>query len=237
MKMKIIILSLLGSTISAHAQQEQQNQQLQQRQEQLKQGEQQQRELPKRVNRFPVGTYHKKNQNINGISVGAFSFGLDDDDRNVNTNGIKIEAVGLGVILPLLPTDPIVETEEGFNSIMKTEPNERINGLSLSASGTICDCVTNGLSAGFIGQINRQVNGIAISVLANGAHKHQGFELAAVNRNYVMNGFQLGLSNSGSRARGLQIGILNQSENLKGIQIGLWNVNQKRKMPIINWNF
>jgi hypothetical protein len=36
---------------------------------------------------------------------------------------------------------------------------------------------------------------------------------------------------------GLQIGIVNKSKNLRGIQIGIWNVNQKRKLPLLNWNF
>ena len=37
--------------------------------------------------------------------------------------------------------------------------------------------------------------------------------------------------------RGLQIGVVNKSKNLRGIQIGIWNVNQKRRLPLINWNF
>jgi hypothetical protein len=37
--------------------------------------------------------------------------------------------------------------------------------------------------------------------------------------------------------KGVQIGLINKSKKLKGLQIGLWNVNQKRKLPLINWNF
>lgn len=245
MKMKIIILLLLGGTIGVHAQQEPLKQeplkqglpqQEQQKKEILKQ-EPQITELPKRVNRFPVGTYHKKNQNINGLSVGLFSLGLDDGDRNVKTNGIKIEAVGLGLILPLISRSPVAETEKAFKSEMSGEPAERVNGLSLSASGTVCDCITNGLSLGVIGQVNRQVNGVSLSILGNLAQKHQGFQLGFANENYVMNGFQLGISNSGSRVKGLQIGLINYSDKLRGVQIGVWNVNKKRKMPIVNWNF
>lgn len=36
---------------------------------------------------------------------------------------------------------------------------------------------------------------------------------------------------------GVQIGAVNQAKKLKGIQFGLWNVNEKRSLPIFNWNF
>jgi hypothetical protein len=36
--------------------------------------------------------------------------------------------------------------------------------------------------------------------------------------------------------RGLQIGIFNASKHTKGVQLGIWNKNEKRKLPIINWN-
>jgi hypothetical protein len=36
--------------------------------------------------------------------------------------------------------------------------------------------------------------------------------------------------------RGLQIGIFNTSKHTKGVQLGIWNKNEKRKLPIINWN-
>jgi hypothetical protein len=53
-----------------------------------------------------------------------------------------------------------------------------------------------------------------------------------------MNGVQLGgLANFSKKMDGLQIALFNKSENFRGLQIGLWNVNQKRKLPFINWNF
>jgi len=36
---------------------------------------------------------------------------------------------------------------------------------------------------------------------------------------------------------GLQIAMWNKSKNTKRIQSGLWNINEKRNLPIINWNF
>lgn len=44
-------------------------------------------------NYFPIWTYHQKNVNIHGISVGAFT----EQENNSLTNGIKIEAIGLGI--------------------------------------------------------------------------------------------------------------------------------------------
>jgi hypothetical protein len=45
----------------------------------------------------------------------------------------------------------------------------------------------------------------------------------------------LGAINSCKKMRGVQIGLGNKSKNLKGLQIGLWNVNQKRRLPLLNW--
>jgi hypothetical protein len=194
---------------------------------------------PKRTNRFPVGTFHKKNQNINGLSVGLYSgYGdFGDSMRNVTSNGIRLEVLGGGILVPLIPSSPISDSEEGFKTMMATPASERINGFNLSPAGTVCDCIVNGISAGLIGQINRQVSGVSASLVMNLVERHNGIQIAMFNESYAMNGLQIGLSNYGNRARGLQIGLFNQSKNFKGIQLGLWNRNQKRKLPILNWNF
>jgi len=213
MKLKLILLLLIASTNAVLAQ------------------------SPKRKNRFPVGTFHHKNQNITGISVGLYSGFDDDEDRNVHTNGIRLEPIGMGIAVPLIPSSPISETEGQFKATMAAPPSEVINGFNLSPAGTVCDCITNGVSAGLIGQINKQVNGISASLMMNFSESTNGIQLAMFNESYAMNGLQIGISNTGRSARGLQIGLVNESDNLKGVQIGLWNVNKKRKLPIINWNF
>ena len=192
------------------------------------------------ANRFPVWTYHKKNVNIHGISVGLGS--SIESERNTNTNGIKLELIGLGLFVPFQPEYP--DFKNGYS--------ERINGLSLSAMGTVCDCLTNGLSVGAIAQTNNRVNGISATMYTNITDKQNGIMAAFGNVSDVMNGIQLGGFNNSSEAhgvqlsflvnfsaetRGLQIGAFNISDNLRGVQIGLWNVNQKRKLPLINWNF
>lgn len=207
-------------------------------------------QVDKRKNYFPIWTFHKDSINIRGISVGLWS--LDNEPRFTNTNGIKIELIGVGIVIPLLPKNPIVETDSAFISLKQEPLSERINGLNLSALGSICHCLTNGLTAGFIGQIHFQVNGISTSFLMNFTQKHNGVMIAALNGTYYMNGLQVGFSNNGYKTNGLQIGFLdnnademkgvqiglfNKSKKINGLQIGIWNVNQKRKLPLINWNF
>jgi hypothetical protein len=185
----------------------------------------------KKKNYFPIWTYHQKNINIHGFAIGLGS--LRDDFRHTNTNGFKVEIIGGGILVPLIPESPI-----GKNSFLKRESlSERINGLSISVTGTVCNCLTNGISTGLIGQINYQVNGFSASALMNFSQIHYGLQAAFYNESYKMSGFQLGGINYSYSINGVQLGLYNNSKKLKGIQIGLWNVNQKRKFPVINWNF
>jgi len=174
--------------------------------------------------RFPIWTFHEKNVNIHGISVGLWSF--YDNERNTNTNGIRLELIGLGITSLIVPEFP----DFGRRS-------ERINGLNISALGTVCDCLINGISVGSFGQIVEQVNGITLSAMVNLIEKQNGIMIAVSNGTNTMNGLQFGATNYSSKMNGIQAGFVNQSETLRGIQIGFWNVNQKRKLPLINWNF
>lgn len=207
-------------------------------------------QVDKKKNYFPIWSFHKDSINIHGISVGLWSF--NSEPRHTNTNGIKIELIGVGLGVPLIPRSPIVETDSLFIKLKKEPISERINGLNLSASGSVCNCLTNGLTAGYIGQIHFQVNGISTSLFMNFTQKHNGVMAAFFNDAYYMNGLQVGFINNGYKTKGLQIGMFvnntgemkglqiglySKSKKLKGLQIGLWNVNQKRKFPIINWNF
>lgn len=175
-----------------------------------------------RKSHFPIWTFHQDSIDINGLSVGILTY--NDKPMFTNTNGIKFELIGMGILFPLIPRSPIVENDSSFLKL-KLEPfSERINGLNLSTTGTGCHCLTNGLNAGFIGQINYQVNGISVSFLGILNQKHNGVMASLFNEAYYINGLQIGLSNFGSRAKGLQIGLLgNESKEIKGLQIGLSN--------------
>ena len=171
--------------------------------------------------RGPVWTFHEKNVNIYGVSVGLISRLWSG---NTYTNGIKLELIGLGLAVPLIPRSPIAENDSAFWELQQEAVSEQINGVSLAASGTVCnDCVINGASVGFMGQIVRKVNGVSATFFMNFSQIHNGIQLAFVNQAY--------------RMRGLQIGLFNGSSDTRGIQIGLWNANERRRMPVVNWNF
>jgi hypothetical protein len=189
----------------------------------------------KKKNFYPLWTFHDENVNIHGISLGFFSW--NNNSRNTTTNGVKIEFIGAGILIPLIPQSPIVNSDSAFLSLRDTPLSESINGISLSGTGTWCDCLTNGVSIGLIGQINYQINGVSASNSVNFAQRHNGLQVAMQNEAYYLNGVQLGLFNYSAKTKGLQIGFFNRSKQLKGFQVGIWNVNPKRKLPLINWNF
>lgn len=200
---------------------------------------------------FPTATFHKSNAKINGVSFGLLS-GLNGKHLNTTSNGLRLELIGLGIGLPLIPRSPINEKDRLVKN-SEVEFVEKINGLNISGSGTVCsDCLVNGVSLGSIGQYVYSSNGITVSLLMNLVDKQNGLQLAIFNESHWMNGVQIGFSNDAieakglqlslmgnfsNKTRGLQIGLFNKSKDFKGLQFGLWNVNQKRKMPLINWSF
>ncbi|MEO6668878.1 MAG: hypothetical protein ABIN36_05350 [Ferruginibacter sp.] len=170
---------------------------------------------------FPVWTFHQKNSNIYGLSVGLWNFSTNP--RNTTTNGLRFSLIGEGLIVPLIPSSPVPENDSLFEVRQKTIITEKVNGINISGTGTAGDFVINGISVGVVGQIEHKVTGISAAILMNFAQTHNGIQIAAYNETYKM--------------KGLQIGLLNKSKRTKGIQIGLWNINEKRKLPLINWNF
>ena len=165
-------------------------------------------------NRFPIWTFHEKNVNIHGISVGLLTSIISE--RNTNTNGIRLELIGLGILAPMIPDYP----EFG------NQRSERINGLSLSILGTVGDCLINGLSIS-AGQIMYQVNGISFVMFMNLTHKQNGIMVSGFNESHTMNGLQLGFNNGSSKANGVQIAfLLNETEKMKALQIGLVNKSE-----------
>lgn len=192
-------------------------------------------QLPKRKTYFPAWSYHQRNSNINGFSVGLGSFA--NSPVNVHSNGIRIEAIGAGIMVPLIPRSPI-PTSDTINVTLEPENiSEVINGINIATTGSVCDCVTSGINLGLVGHINYQINGFTAAILMNFVQKMNGLQFAMFNDTYEMNGVQLGVFNVGVKTKGMQIGFFNKAKNLKGVQLGLWNVNSKRKLPIINWRF
>ncbi|MES2765304.1 MAG: hypothetical protein V4642_05520 [Bacteroidota bacterium] len=201
-------------------------------------------------NIFPIWTFHDDSVNIHGFSIGISTL---KSDINTHTNGIKIELIGAGLFYPLFPSHPTALDESSFQTIKAGPIAQRINGLNLSMSGTWCHCITNGLLIGAVSQYNFQVNGISGSFITNISQIHNGIQISAINRSFIMNGVQIGFAgnnvhiangiqigvmvNSTVIMRGVQVGFLNFADDLKGIQIGVWNVNQDRSFPFFNWSF
>lgn len=198
-------------------------------------------------NVFPVGTYHAPNTTINGISGGFIS----TPDQRSNTNGLKIEMPGAGIVLPLVPRSPISTTEGEYSQFINEPVVSRVNGMILSPFGTTGKSNVNGVSLGYIAQLNGITNGISASMGINFAETHNGIQLGGIfnivykanglqisaqNSAQVSNGIQAGIINSSSHHYGLQIGLVNRARHQKGLQLGLWNENEKRKLPFINWN-
>jgi len=204
----------------------------------------------KRKNFFPLWTFQQSNINIHGISVGIAS-GVHENQGITITNGVKIEIIGLGILSAMIGESPVVENDRALLTLEQTTPSEKINGVSLSLSGCLSDCIINGISLGGMSQINRNVNGMAVSWIMNISQRFNGLQVGFFNDTYSLKGCQCGMMNKGIKTdglqtgivnlgketKGIQIGIFNQSKNLMGIQVGLWNVNQKRKLPLVNWNF
>ena len=189
-----------------------------------------------RKNYFPIWSYHQSNLNIHGISIGLGAFNFDP--KNTFTNGIRVGLIGAGILAPLMPGDPTANDKEQFDKIMSSPLSERINGINLVGGGSMCDCKINGLSLGFIGHSTIQNNGISAAGFINYTQVHNGTQASIFSSGaYKMGGLQVGLFNNAKKSWGIQIGLVNDSEVMYGLQFGLWNVNQKRKLPIFNWNF
>ena len=87
-----------------------------------------------------------------------------------------------------------------------------------------------------LGTFTPQVNGVSLSGFMSMGEKLNGLSVNLLwNRYYHVNGVTIGVVNSSVLTKGVQIGLINRTRRLKGLQIGLWNVNDKRKLPLINW--
>jgi hypothetical protein len=190
----------------------------------------------KQKHRAPTWVYSDKNTNIYGASLGIGT--VRGNARFVNTFGVKLELIGVGLAVGLIPESPVAQDENEFQSISKDTISENIYGLSISPLGSVCDCKVSGIALGGFGQIFYKVNGISITGAMTFSQRVNGLQAALLmNEVYWINGLQISAFNTSQKVNGIQIGFINKTKKLKGIQIGLWNINEHRKFPIINWNF
>jgi hypothetical protein len=170
---------------------------------------------------LPVWTFHQDSVNIYGLSVGLWDFA--ERTKHTTSDGVRIALVGEGILVAFAPSDPIPDNDSMYRAFKADTASERINGINISVTGSSGTYEINGISLGVIGHFTKRVNGISASLL-NYSNQHNGIQIGVfVNECYKM--------------RGLQIGVVNKSRKTKGVQLGLWNINEKRKLPLINWNF
>ncbi|MNY11774.1 hypothetical protein D3C86_1448220 [compost metagenome] len=171
---------------------------------------------------FPAWTFQQKNINIYGVSAGLWNF--TNDPQNTSSNGLRFSLIGEGIVVALAPRSPIAESDNLFQSIIDEPISERVNGISLPGTGNAGSYEINGVAIGLVGHLHNSVNGISVAAMINAAQRHNGIQTTLfTNQCYQMNG--------------IQVGIFNTSKKTRGFQIGLWNVNERRKLPLINWNF
>lgn len=162
--------------------------------------------------------------NIYGIAIGPIGSETICNVTNTRKSyGINLQLIGQGIFIP------INRKVFSFEQLLLNPMPDLINqiackamhsGILISTFGTYTD-LSNGfvLSLGF--SYGRKINGIAFN-LCSGKY-------------ITVNGMELGIQNQAHQVNGLQIGLVNRCVQLNGLQIGLWNVNEKRKLPIINW--
>jgi hypothetical protein len=203
--------------------------------------------------RLPIWTFNTDSTTIYGLSVG---YTHTDRIQHVISNGIRIEAVGLGFFLPLIPRSPIVNSDTVFREMVFGPVAEKINGINLSPLGHGCDCrvnginiygfgsivnATNGISLGLFGNFSYRSNGIQIGGVGNNSYKANGIQVAfgGNSTEHNMNGIQVGFfgNYAGKAMRGMQIGARNEAGKVRGLQIGLYNKTTDLKgLQIGLWN-
>lgn len=207
----------------------------------------------KRKLRFPAWITHSQNTDVLGLSLAAFPKGiLRNDTTLTRTYGIRLEASVVAIFAPLMGRSPISRTKNVNESKQEAPLTEIIYGINLS-SGTFAETKVNGFSAGLLIQYLYNMNGISMAGMSNLIENHNGIAISGFgNEVYKSNGILIGFGNLArvfngiqiggfnevmQKGVGLQIGIFNEATNFKGLQFGLWNKNDKRSLPLLNWQF
>ena len=185
--------------------------------------------------RVGIGFLPTKNTAIFGLSLGLFSL----DNPKVVTIGSRVEILGAGILVPLSPGLPEYSDSGFVKKIDKRiKKGERVYGLDFALSGSAISGEVIGLSIGAIGGSKTRMKGLMIHGLGNIVEDLYGGQFAIwFNMTSRLRGVQIGMWNMSQKSIGLQIGLVNKTEDLSGFQIGLWNKNNKRSLPLINWDF
>ncbi|MFN8206593.1 MAG: hypothetical protein U0T82_04200 [Bacteroidales bacterium] len=170
-----------------------------------------------RKNRPLVWVIPSVDTRINGLAGGLIINSLKDTDSALTTeiNGVSIELIGVGLLLPLAPSNPIYFesddfylNDENLDSIVKSYNyvKYRINGISISGGG--------------IGGHDININGLNISGINTLIGKMTGLSICIMfNISGVVNGVSIGgIVNNSIQSKGLQIGLFNKTTRLRGFR-------------------
>lgn len=208
--------------------------------------------------RMPVWSYHDFNTTINGFS---FGFSRINSFNNVTSNGVRIEAIGSGLIFFPMGIYPFFVNYHDWyvnKADIATEYHNRldkINGINFSLFGSYSintitngllvnglinnNYITNGISIAGLNSSLRINNGIQISGLWTTGYTSNGIQIAAIGiKANEANGLQFSLWNDTSlQFKGLQLGGYNYSGEIYGLQIGIFNSAKILKgLQIGLWN-
>ncbi|MBB6372490.1 LA_2272 family surface repeat-containing protein [Chryseobacterium shigense] len=170
----------------------------------------------------------KKTKNVNGVLIKYYDE-IDHEIQPKKVNGIGLGFNGLGIFFPALLLVSIPSIDNWAINDIGSEPlpdkMNKINGMQLSIIN-MEPTVTNGLEVNISSNISALsvTNGVAFSPLYNFHHTTKGAVVST-------------FANVSRKCRGVQISLFNVCKDSRGIQIGLWNENERRKLPLINWNF
>lgn len=185
---------------------------------------------------------------------------MKNDAHQQTINGLDVE-IGPGILIPLaggcegcgngffnngseqveVDTLPIFRTV--INGMVLSPggifgETVKVNGINISGVTTMTGEVNGITIGGFLGNMNRFVNGVSIGGLGNESIQTNGLQIACtVAITKRMRGLQISLYNRAKNLKGLQIGFVNKSQKMKGVQIGLWNKSDKRALPFLNFQF
>jgi len=187
--------------------------------------------------RAPAWFLPSADTEVSGVSVVVNPFHMPPDGTRTITNGLRIDPLGLGFLLPLAGA-PYAhgESQEEFEEYLKSEAIELVRGLNLSLTGSAIRGNVYGVSLGGIATVTNEVRGFSGAFYMNMTRKTSGVQVAFGNHSHQVNGLLLGvLGSQTAEINGLQVGLINFADSGHGIQIGLWNRNSKRSLPLINW--
>lgn len=190
------------------------------------------------------------NTKVNGFGCGLTILSLKEDSLKPTTiiNGVGLELIGLGIILPIAPSSPIYTEPDSlyhirstYDSIVNTynSPKYVLNGLAVSPGGIAgYDIEVNGLNLSGINTLTSKVRGVSTGIMFNFSGVINGVSISIIgNEALEISGVQIGAVTSSSQVKGIQIGLFNRTERLHGFQLGLWNRVGKRAFPFLNWRF